>query len=128
MTKRTNGRIDMPRNVEEVITLANKVYTKHTADGVASPLNAMASFDWSVTGPKIVDALDLHERAESLSRLSEALYKDRDILMNEIEGIVHASAAVLKGVHYTNVKKIGEWGFDVNDSSPVSNNNKKSES
>lgn len=128
MTKRTNGRIDMPRNVEEVITLANKVYTKHTADGVASPLNAMASFDWTITGPKIPTVLDLHERAEDLRRRSEALYKDRDTLLDEIEGIVHASATVLKGVHYTNVKKIGEWGFDVHDSSPSNNSNKKTES
>jgi len=31
---RTDGRIAIPRNVEDVLDLATEVFTKHTYDGV----------------------------------------------------------------------------------------------
>ena len=53
MPARTTGRIIIPTKPAELLTLAQKIYDKHLADGASSPLNAMSDFSWSVEGPKV---------------------------------------------------------------------------
>ena len=122
-----NSRIDIPRNVEELLDLASDVHKKHLADGEASPLKSLQDYDWAVEGPKIQLALVKHKEAESLRRQMELAYKERDKLIGNVEGIVKSSRDVLKGVYSKTVKKLGEWGFDIKDaavSSPVASASK----
>ncbi|WP_207896533.1 hypothetical protein [Flaviaesturariibacter flavus] len=45
----------------------------------------------------------------------EIAYRERDLLMGDIDGIIASSRDVLKGVHKKNPKRLGEWGFTVDD-------------
>lgn len=110
-----NTRVEIPRNVEELLDLANDVRKKHLADGDASPLRTLQDYDWSVEGPNIELALAKHKEAEALRRQMELAYKERDKLMGNVEGIVKSSRDVLKGVFSKTPKKLGEWGYNTKD-------------
>ncbi len=122
MAKRTNGRIKVPRNIEARLTLAAAIFKKHTDDDINSPLKMMVDHDWTITGPQVEEVLDIHEQAEDLRRRSEALYKKRDLMMANIDKIIRASANTLKGIHSQNIKRLGEWGYEVSDSPPAKKN------
>jgi hypothetical protein len=112
---RTKGRIAIPKNIEEHLDLASSVYNKHLADGEASLLKNLADYDWTVLGPKIAECLAKHKEAEECKRKMEDAYKERDLMFPEIEEAVRAGKAMLKGVFSKNPKKLGEWGFNVDD-------------
>ena len=52
-------RVTIPKNAEELLDLAAKVYKKHTDLGTASPLNAMVSHKWTDNGPNVEPCLQL---------------------------------------------------------------------
>lgn len=110
-----SSRVDVPRNIEELLTLASKVYAKHQAEGAVSPLNLLRDYDWNVIGPNVTAALAKHEEAERLKREAEKAYEERNSLIGDIDGVVKASRDLLKAANAKNPKKIGEWGFEVND-------------
>ena len=113
---RTDGRIEIPRNVEDVLDLASDVYKKHTNDGASSPLFNLDGIDWAVIGPTIPTALNLHKQAESLKKQADEAYRERDLYMPAIEEAVKASRNLLKSHNQKNPKRLGEWGFKVTDS------------
>lgn len=115
MAKITKGRIVIPKNVEEHLTLAQKVFDKHQADGNTSVLNTLADLDWNVIGPKIANCLAKHHEAEECRRKMEEAYRERDLVLPEIEEILRASKSLLKAIYTKNPKKMGEWGFSVDD-------------
>ena len=113
---RINGRINVSHSPSELLDLAAKVYVKHQADGESSPLNSLVDNNWVVTGPKIAQALEIHQEAEGLRKKMEELYRERDIMLPEIEEIVRNSRNMLKSLHTKNPKRLGDWGFVVDDS------------
>ena len=114
-TNRTKGRVVIPSNSKEALDTAAKIYAKHLADGAASPLNALADFNWVVVGPTVATALADHEGAVDFSAKAEKLYRQRDTALVDINGIVRSSAAVLKGIYAKNPKKLGDWGLQIDD-------------
>jgi hypothetical protein len=112
---KTKGRVAIPSNLEEHLDLATSVYNKHLADGDASLLKNLADYDWAVIGPQIAECLIKHKEAEEYKRKMDDCYKQRDLLFPEIEEIVRASKAILKAAFTKNPKKLGEWGFTVDD-------------
>jgi hypothetical protein len=125
MSKTTKGRIEIPKNVEELLTLAEKVYEKHKADGDASLLHNLDGMEWKVTGEKIAACLKKHQEAEEHKRKMEEAYRDRDLSLPEIQEILRASKSLLKAAYSKNAKKLGDWGFSVDDTPKVKK--KKSE-
>lgn len=123
MANRTKGRVKMPNNAKEMLTLAELVLQKHLVDGTSSLLNNLNGNDWSVTGPKIANALAKHLEAEEYKRKMEDAYRERDKDVPEIQAILRTSAALLKAVYSTNPKKLGDWGFNVDDSPQTRNKN-----
>ena len=113
---RTDGRIAVPRNVEDVLDLATDVFAKHTDDGEASPLLKLDGVNWAVVGPTIPTALALHKQAERFKSQMEEAYRERDLYMPAIEEAVKASRNLLKAHNQKNPKRLGEWGFKVSDS------------
>jgi hypothetical protein len=107
------SRVEIPRNAEELLGLADKVNKKHIADAANSPLRPLA---WPAIGPTIAQALVFHEQAEALRRQMEAAYQQRDKLMKPIEDIVKSSRDILTGAYQKEMKKLGDWGFSVADS------------
>jgi hypothetical protein len=115
MPPRTSGRIVIPTNVTELLTLAQKIYDKHQADGTASPLNAMQDYNWVQDGPKVVPCQKNHQDAEAAAKKAEELYRQRDIDLPAIKSIVQNSAKVLKSIYAKNPKVLGDYGFVVDD-------------
>jgi len=116
---RTEGRIELPHNPKDVMNLATDIFAKHQDDGESSPLLNLDGIDWAVIGPTIPTAQNLHKQAENLKRQMEEAYRERDIYLTAIEEAVKASRNLLKAHNQKNPKRLGEWGFDVADSTPV---------
>ena len=113
---RTEGRIAVSRNIEDVLNLADSVYKKHQADGPASPLLNLDGISWGVVGPTLPKAMELHKEAERLKNQMEKAYRERDLLIPLIEEAVKASRNLLKALNRKNPKRLTDWGFVVNDS------------
>lgn len=112
-------RIVIPTNVGELLKLAGLIFNKHTVDGKASPLNALSDYTWDELGPKIAEALTKHNEAEEFTRRAEQSYRDRDRIIGDLDGLVKASRDLLKAAFKKTPKKLGEWGFEVNDTPRV---------
>jgi hypothetical protein len=109
-------RINIPKNNEELLDLATKVYQKHTDLAATSPLSAMVSHKWSDNGPNVALCLQLHKQAEELKRQAEEAYRQRDLLLSSITESVKASRDLLLGVYRETPKALCEYGFEVDDS------------
>ena len=119
MAKTTKGRIAIPTNIVENLQLASKVYEKHQKDGASSLLNNLDDMDWNTTGANVDLCLQKHLEAEELKRKMEEAYRTRDLYLPQINELLRASKGLLKGVFSKNPKKLGEWGFSVDDSPKV---------
>ena len=111
------GSVAIKRNPEQLLKLGGDIYAKHQLDGPASPLKSLADTNWDITGPKIALGLQNHAKAEDFKRQMELAYQERDKILVELEEIVRNSAALLKGIYRNSPKKLGEWGFDISESS-----------
>ena len=49
----------------------------------------------------------------------EEAYRNRDALLAPIDDIVRGSSAYLKGKYSKNPKKLGDWGYPVDDTPKV---------
>jgi len=112
-------RIAIPTNVGELLHLASLIFAKHQADGANSPLHALTEDHWDEYGPKIQEALAKHREAEEYTRKAEQAYRDRDRLVGDLDGLVKRSRDLLKAIFKKMPKKLGEWGFEVNDTPKV---------
>ncbi|MBI5218364.1 MAG: hypothetical protein HY958_05485 [Bacteroidia bacterium] len=112
---KTKGRVEIPKNVEEVLALAGQVYQKHQDDGASSKLNSLEDYNWITVGPTINACLEKHKKAEYHKAEMEKMYRERDLLLPGIISILQSSKALLKAAYLKNPKKLGEWGFSVDD-------------
>lgn len=112
----SNYRVVIPTNAEELLDLARLVYAKHVEMAAALPLNIMVSHKWADNGPKVDPCLQLHYKAEELQRQAEEAYKERNLILSELNESVKASRDLLLGVYRETPKTLGEFGFEVNDS------------
>lgn len=119
MARNKTARISIPKNIEENLHLAQKVYEKHQKDAKSSPFKALEDQDWDEIGPTIKVCLTKHEEAEKLKRQMEQAYAERDKLLPVIDAILRNSKALLKSIYSKNLKKLGEWGFDVHDTATM---------
>ncbi|MBI1224722.1 MAG: hypothetical protein GC192_05760 [Bacteroidetes bacterium] len=120
MTKTTKGRINLAKSPEDILAQTKKVYDKHVADGATSALKTMEDYDWDVSGPKIAIAQGHHDDALRYKGLMEEAYRERDVLIPELNEINRASAAQLKSMNRKNPKRLTDWGYEVDDTPPVS--------
>ena len=106
-------RVVIPRNPDELLDLAAKIYTKHLDDETKSPLGAINDRSWTNEGPRVADCKEKHKAAEDARKLSESLTKECNIVLSDIDAIVKASRDVLLGINRDNPKRLAEWGFTV---------------
>ncbi|GEM_PF-610767 len=119
MPKTTKGRVNLAKGPEEILKQTMAVYAKHQTDGATSVLKTMEDYDWDVSGPKIATAHQHHEDAQHYKGLMEEAYRERDLLMPELDEINRATAAFLKSVNRKNPKRITDWGYQVDDTPPA---------
>ena len=116
-------KIVIPTSASGLLKLAEDVYKKHQADADKSPLKAMQNHSWETNGPKIASALEIQAQAEKLKRQAEDLYKQRDLLIDQIDDSVKGSRDILMGIYRENPKELGNWGYEVNASVSKSKKN-----
>lgn len=109
-------RVIIPKNPEDLLKLAGKINLKHVADGAASPLNQLEDFNWTDHGSKIAPAQTFNDDAKQMEKDLEKKYDQRDLLVSPIDQTVKASRDLLLGKFKLNPKKLGDWGFVVDDS------------
>lgn len=108
-------RVVIPTAPADLLELEAAVYAKHLADGASSVLKNLEDRDWAVDGPKIALAKIEHDKAEDFKLKMEKAYKNRDLLMAPIKDTLLSSRDVLTGIMRSNMKRLGDWGFTVND-------------
>ncbi|WP_153796894.1 hypothetical protein [Foetidibacter luteolus] len=112
------AKFTVPRNVEDLLKLANAIYSKHLADGGGSPLVQLEDYNLDAIGPNLQLAQAKHMEAEGYRRQAEKAIEERDKLMGDIAGVVKSSRDLLKAKFAKSPRKLGDWGFDVSDSTP----------
>ena len=110
-----NVRISIPTNPADRLTLAEKIYEKHQADGRTSPLIAITSHSWDSNGPRISTGLGYHKEAEELKAKSDLNYRKRDLEVTEVDESIKATRDLLLGIYRDNPKELSQWGFSVSD-------------
>jgi len=109
-------RVSIPKKKRELISLAQKVLSKHQLDAEQSKLNVL---DWSKFDEKIQQALAMQNTAEDLARKSKLTTEQCDLLLQDIHDHLRSSRDVLTGVFKSEMKKLGDWGYDVIESARV---------
>lgn len=110
-----NVRVKIPTNPTELLKLAALIYAKHTADGAASRLKALDDYTWELHGDKVAQAQVLDAEATQMEKDLEEKYKQRDLLLAPVDATVKSSRDLLLGAYKKNYKKLGDWGFEVDD-------------
>src|SRR5688572_20823240 len=98
MSTKKPARVTIPKNVEDHLLLASKVYEKHCKDGEASPLHVLTDPSWANTEEHITMCLVKHREAEELKRQMEQAYRERDLLFPQIDTLLRNSKNLLKSV------------------------------
>ncbi|TAF74097.1 MAG: hypothetical protein EAZ53_10265 [Bacteroidetes bacterium] len=105
-------RVKLGKNPEETLNLAKLVAEKNQLLGPASPLNTL---NWNMQMVNIDRALELHKQAKEYQRMAENAHEQRDILVGPLDDLLKQSRDLLKAVYRHEPKKLGEFGFTVND-------------
>ena len=110
MSKST--RIKIPNSESDIVQLAGTIKAKHTAEAAASPL---AALPWSATSDKI-DAAVANDN--KIAELDSELEQRRQQRTNDVAALgefVRSARDVLQGVHRDTLRKLNDWGFNVDD-------------
>ncbi len=126
---RKNVRVVIPRNADELIQLSESIVAKHNVDPLTSPLAGldMAAFEALVTNASAKSA-----EMKQLRMDAETATEDRDTLLGHrkdqnsntagtVLNFVVRSREILLGVYKGNEQHLGDFGFEVNQSSTSSN-------
>lgn len=112
---KNNVRVKMPRNADDLFTLAKLVYAKHTADGDRSPLNSLDDYNWMDNGSKIAQWQYLQNQVKQLEKDIDDLYRQRDLLLAPVDLTLRASRDLLLSIYKANYKELNDWDFEVDD-------------
>ena len=115
-------RIPIPTNPDNQITLAKDILKKHTSLGTKSPL---AGIDMDSFQSQTDVAAAQHALAKDLARQAETATQTRDGALGPQKGtekpgtvkfFLRACRDTLAGQNRGNEKKLGDFGFTVDDS------------
>ncbi len=103
-------RINIPTNPGDLIKLASAIQEQHTELGKNSPLTLL---DWEETAPQINDASAVQKQVNKLNKDLEKLIEKRTNLIGPLGDFVRSSRDVLSGVYRAEMRKLGDFGFEV---------------
>jgi len=118
------ARVNIPKNPDELIKLAQSINTKHTSDGADSPLSGLNMTEFNT---KTGNADLSNKTAAQLHRQAEQATENRDIALGadaapagSVMQYVRSVRDVLLGIYKGNERKLGDWGFQVDSSAQSS--------
>ncbi|MCH8317321.1 MAG: hypothetical protein IIA88_02295 [Bacteroidetes bacterium] len=117
-------RVNIPKNPDKLLHLAEDIVQKHNKDGANSVLTAVVDMPKFVT--RTADgrtdhktAIQLRKDSETISeKLQKALGVHKDQKTTNPGHIIYQVKQirdVLSGKFRGNLKKLGDWGFQVDD-------------
>jgi hypothetical protein len=118
--RKTMARVIIPKNKGLAIKLAQAILAKNQTDGAASPLVSL----------NIADMTAKTGTADTQNQLSDKLYRDAETATQNSDnalgsdyttpGTVNyylaAARDILLGIYKGNEQKLGDWGFEVDQS------------
>lgn len=110
------ARVGIPINHGELIDLCVSIGKTHTKQGAKSPLSIL---EWDDINPAITEADELDDKINEMTREIEKLTQRRKTLVEKADGLgdfARQARDILTGVYRNEMKKLGDFGFDVNDS------------
>ena len=121
---RKNVKVVIPPNADELIELGEDIVAKHTADGAAS---ALSGLDMTAFAARVASAKAKNALQKQLRRDAEMATEDRDTLLGRrkdqnvntdgtVLNVVSRARDILLGTHKGNEQQLGQWGFEVNQS------------
>jgi hypothetical protein len=118
-------RIIIPTAPTELIGLCQAAGTEHKAKGKDSPLGILT---WDEINPKITEAAAVDSKITGMSRELEQLIERRKILIETPGGLAdfaRQARDILSGVYRNEMKKLGDFGFEVSDSPKTKRNTER---
>ena len=107
-----NPRIDIPSSPSDAIDLVGSIKTQHDELGKDSPLVVL---DWATHGPVIKEATEVNKQIKELTRQVEQLTQRRVALTEPVLDFIRSSRDVLAGAHRSELRKLSDFGFEVDD-------------
>lgn len=118
------ARVEISRNPDKLLLLAEKVIKKHEADAAQSPLLMVNIADLKT---KMIAARQKYAIVQQMRKEAEALTQEVQQLLgihkNQNTGTegtilfyINQCRDVLRGIYRSMLKQLGDWGFEVNDS------------
>ncbi len=112
-SKNKKYKVVLPKNIEDLLILAQKIYQKHLVDGSNSPLFAMFDASWTENGILINHTINLFNQSTALKEESLQAYIKRDNLVIELEFAIRKTRDYLVGRYRTTPKILTDWSFKV---------------
>ena len=109
------ARVIIPPNPGDLIGLCVKVAAEHKDQAKDSPLSILS---WDEINPIITEAEDVNDKISDMSRELEKLTQRRKTLLDKPGGLgdfARQSRDILSGVYRNEMMKLGDFGFEVND-------------
>ena len=114
------ARVVIPKNPDDLIALAKSIVAKNTADGASSPLASLNTADLTT---KTTTADTQNQASAKLYRDAETATQNRDNALGAdrstpgtVNYYVAAARDMLLGLYKGNEQKLGDWGFEVDQS------------
>lgn len=121
-------RVIIPKNADQLVQLSKAIVAKDAADGAGSPLSGLNMKDMA---DKTTTADTQNQTANKLYRDAEKSIQNRDLALgadNPVQGTVtyyvRSARDVLLGLFKGNEQKLGDWGFEVDQSAQAGGNAK----
>lgn len=121
---KSNVRVVIPRNADEFLILINDIIAKETA---LAPNGTLSPADLAKLTTLKTAASSANDAMKAAKKLAEEKTAERDLAFGRAKGqgvdtpdtcdfLVTQLRDMLLAANKTNPKKLGEWGFVVNDS------------
>ncbi len=121
---RKNVKVIIPRNPDRLIELGEQILAKHDADPASSPLAGLNIAEFAA---KVALAKERHAMAKKLRKDAETATEDRDHALGHkkdqstttegtVLNYVTRSRHILMGVYKGKEQHLGNFGFEVNQS------------
>jgi hypothetical protein len=116
-------KVNIPGNPDDLIKLAKLVFKKHDDLGAASPLSGIDGIE--DFGPQTTTSDEQNIAAKALAKQAEEATQLRDLALGQsgqlregtVRFFVTSARDILLGTNKGKERKLGDWGFDVSDSS-----------
>ncbi len=87
-------------------------------DATLADASPIESLDWAVSAAgegDLAEALRLHAEAETHAAAADAAYQKRNVKLKNVLSLIRRSRDILKGHHADELKVLGDYGFQVDD-------------